>query len=388
MKFFINGTDLNRIGVVQNEVGRYYYNGTSYYKPWLKNFDNAVPPAGYKTYTNGSHASYLYQKALDFSYRAGGVITMDEDVKILSKTYTDGSYCKVQTSRGNIFFVHTYKWRNVGDLVKAGQAICQIAPENVSGVPPHLHIFKEGGKVRDLILVDNSMIAIGKRVEFTKVTNLRHDPTKPTVDAKIQVGAVATVIGGPRKYPIDNVSYTFWDVKFNNEQGWAYDGNMKVTTKAQTNVDGSSPPPPKTCEQRLAELKKSLDASWKAQLDEERAKHLKTQKLLAECNGVKKDLETQLATVKTDLGLCMGRNEFLEIQAEADTNTIKALTDDKKACQDKNTQLVKDNEKLKEELALCKEGNDGCLTVLSKLFKRDDGLSLGLKEGTSEKTKK
>ena len=94
MKFFLNGTDLNKVGVVQNEVGKYYYNGVSYYKPWLKNFNTATPPAGYKTYTNGSHSKYLSQRAIDFSYRAGGVITMNEDVKILAKSYTLGAFCK------------------------------------------------------------------------------------------------------------------------------------------------------------------------------------------------------------------------------------------------------------------------------------------------------
>ena len=140
---------------------------------------------------------------------------------------------KVQTSKGIIFFVHTYKWRNVGDLVKAGQQICQIAPENVSKVPPHLHIYQENGKVRDLILADNDMKK-DDHVEWARATNIRQGPAlsfKVNVTASKEAVAVISRAG---TWEADGYTWKF--VHHPDFQGYAVQKNMLKTSRAGNDV--------------------------------------------------------------------------------------------------------------------------------------------------------
>lgn len=66
---------------------------------------------------------------------ANGVITV--------ATSSENGYCKldIDNSNINVFYVHTYKWVKAGTRVKAGDKICEIAPESANGgVPVHLHL--------------------------------------------------------------------------------------------------------------------------------------------------------------------------------------------------------------------------------------------------------
>lgn len=242
MKIYAGGKSLAEVPVTQNEVGWYYWNGASYYKPVLAEFDTASLPTGYKKYTNGSHTAYLSQNAIDFSIVAGTAITFSEEVTVLLSSTGSGSFCKLSTSRGIIYLVHTYKWAS--GKVPAGTQVCQVAPQSVTGFAPHLHIYKEGGRVRDIILGIESMKK-GDYVEFFKDTNMRGDPTKPAIDVVVKAGAVAQIIDGPRTYAPTGTPYPHFDVKFLNRTGWVFDQNMKVTDKRElTDHAGGIPTPP------------------------------------------------------------------------------------------------------------------------------------------------
>lgn len=172
---YASGKDLATVPVTQNEVGKYYRNSAgTYFKPILAEFDTATLPSGYKTYIGGSHAKYVSnanRNPIDFSLVAGTVITANFDVYIRGFTLADGSWCKAQIAGTSTMlgFVHTYQWAK--GLVKAGQPICKIAPQSVTGFAPHLHMDEWTGlKIRELILDGDFKMAdtlkIGNRVKI------------------------------------------------------------------------------------------------------------------------------------------------------------------------------------------------------------------------------
>lgn len=165
MKIFANGKSLTQIGVTQNEAGRYYWSPTlgKYYTPVLKDFDTAKLPAGYKTYTNGSHTEYLYQNAIDFAIGQDAKITADKPFTVIQSSFSDGSFIKGVIDGITVYLVHTYMFAKANTTVAAGNQICKVAPQSVSGVPPHLHIFQSGGKIRTKLLAGENMVTIPAR---------------------------------------------------------------------------------------------------------------------------------------------------------------------------------------------------------------------------------
>lgn len=158
VKFAINGKTLDKLPVVQDGKGTYYWNGSSYFKPVLKDFDNAKLPSGFKKYTDGSHKAYSYQNAIDFSASGGLPITADRPVKITYKASDKGGYCVVEAEGVRHFLTHIDydSVPAVGTTVKAGNTICKILKMEGS----HLHYFaKQGDKylnVKDIILRYNT----------------------------------------------------------------------------------------------------------------------------------------------------------------------------------------------------------------------------------------
>jgi len=208
MKFFANGKNILEYGVVQNETGVYYFNGKTYFKPLLKDFDTATPPAGYKKYTNGSHASYLSQRALDFSVPQGYIITCDTAVTPKVSSTNLGSFVKIQVGTKIVYLVHTYQWGAVGKAIPAGKPICQIAPQSVSKAAPHLHIYGDGFKIRDSLM---ATLKIGDIIEFTDTTNVRKgNATTYDITAKAVKGAKGKIKDGPRA----GSGYTWYDIEF------------------------------------------------------------------------------------------------------------------------------------------------------------------------------
>lgn len=261
---YANGKDLATCPVTQNEVGRYYWNGNTYYRPTLDIFNNAPLPNGFSVYLNGSHAPYStnpLRNPIDFSLTAGTKITMNVDVTILSTNPKDGSWCKTVINGTNInpAFVHTYKWAS--GLVRAGNVICEVAPQSVTGFDPHLHADIWGSYLlRNLILNGDVTMAdtfkVGDFVTFTGPMNLRAgagDGFKAS--HSILENAVGKIKDGPRssqnkqfygKGSTSNIndSYTWFDLEFLDTTGWVAQTNRLVKSKSTkiTNVNAALPP--------------------------------------------------------------------------------------------------------------------------------------------------
>lgn len=379
MKIFIGGVPLDKIGVTQNEYGWYYWNGSSYYKPTLSGFDNAKLPAGYKKYTDGSHSKYLSQKAVDLTAIANRAITFDTSVTVLSSSSSLGSYCKVRTPEGNVFLVHTDRWKSGG--VPAFEPVCYI--KDMAG--SHLHIYLEGGWIRDIIL-DTQHMEKGDRVEWTRDTNIRQgNGTSYPVNTTAKQGAVATL----RSLEVRKADgYDWMDVEHPGVTGWAVTKNMVKTDKEMTNSDGSLIAPPKTCDERIKEAVDSTTHTWSLRLSEEQEAHKKTQLALVEVNDQKKALEAQLARVEQDYTLCQERNEKLESDLKDLTKLLKEASDRILSLEARNRKLEADNAKLKADLEECQGGvTPGCLAALAQLANKllewlnGNKLSLGLQKG-------
>lgn len=318
---YANGKDLATVPVTQNEGGKYYWNGSVYFKPVLGEFDTATPPAGFKAYLGGSHTVYLgnaQRNPIDFSLVAGTVITMNVDVQVLASTLADGSWCKVQIVGTNIIlaFVHTYKWAS--GIVKAGNAICIVAPQSVTGFAPHLHNDDWSGlgrKIRDLILngdyKDMATFKIGDKIIFTEKQNKRGGAGTGFQDmGAYEVGEIATIKDNPRASQNSlfygkgssnktNDSYTWYDtISSSGQSFWVADmGKFRLATPEEV-----SPPKPQ---------------------------EPTTPPELVECQSRVKSLEKEIGTLESKLGACEGsRSELVvqkgELEAKANAFELEA----------------------------------------------------------------
>ena len=345
---YVGGKDLSTAPVTQNEIGKYYRNSAGvYYKPTLAEFDNAKPPAGYSTYIGGSHAGYInnaQRNPIDFSLVAGTVITMNVDIKILSSTLADGSWVKVQIVGTDIMlaFVHTYRWANINTVVKAGNQICQVAPQSVTGFPPHLHADDwsgKGRKVRELILKgDYTMGSFkkGDKVIITDTQNIRQAPAGKVTGSSI-IGQTGTIYDNPRNAVADGVNYTWWDIHFDGAgSGWLADvGKFKLYTAPEPKPpqEPEKPVEPSECQKQVESLKEQL-------------KGLESK--LGACESKRKLLEAE----KGDLGKEIKR---LDTELEQMVEDIKELMDKNELLEGENKRLVLDREELVTEISKLKE---------------------------------
>lgn len=176
VKTYIDGVELSKIPVIQNEKGVYYFSPeiNKYYKPLLKDFDTAKPPKGYYKYgagifqkkPAGSHASANYsgvnikeQLAIDFSAIALGKskLTYNRVVEVMG-VYGSGvqKYMvvgfgdkKKGVYRYQDTIVHVKTNRKVGEKIKAKEPVCTVYFD-------HFHMFtKRYGKpypIRERVL--------------------------------------------------------------------------------------------------------------------------------------------------------------------------------------------------------------------------------------------
>jgi hypothetical protein len=341
---YANGKDLALAPVTQNENGKYYRNSAgTYFKPILSEFDNASLPSGYKTYIGGSHAKYVSntnRNPIDFSLVAGTVMTMNVDVKILSSTLSDGSWVKVGIVGTDIIlaFVHTYRWANTGTIVKAGNQICQIAPQSITSFAPHLHMDEwanKGRKVRGLILNGdfNMGKAIkGKRYEFTNTDklNVRDVPDGKQVVMQLPEGKKA--VGLALTDGVSAGGYV-WNLYAGNEWGgWVADNWSKETTRAVTDINGKAVDlaEVQTLKAEINRLTGELVASQEAlKMAEDRVKFLeedkktwegeieKLEKEVLDAKDLAKRFEAQYIEVVTELNeLKAGRDNWLNRLAD------------------------------------------------------------------------
>jgi hypothetical protein len=149
IKLFANNKNFNSLPTVQNEVGTYYYNGKNYYKPVLAEFNNAKLPSGYKKYTDGSHKSYLKERAIDFSQVAGTKVTASEGLLLNQYLYSKAKKkCGIELVYGNLHIIIYHvkcdkpsKYRfKPNEVIATVMTQAENQASGVGAVPPHIHI--------------------------------------------------------------------------------------------------------------------------------------------------------------------------------------------------------------------------------------------------------
>lgn len=357
---YASGKDLAAVPVTQNEIGVYYRNSAgTYYKPVLADFDTANPPVGYKKYTNGSHLKYatnVNRNPIDFSIIAGANLTMNVDVTVLGSNPGDGSWCKVQPVGSSlvIALVHTYQWRT--GVVKAGNIICKIAPQSVTGFAPHLHLDEwsnKGYKIRDLVLNGNIKMGnfkIGTKIEFTAIQNIRSGSgTSYRITGQTKVGQLGVIKDGPRVAD----GYTWWDIQFEGGgTGWVAEvGKFKVYVAPV--IPPVIEPPVGNCDEYIKQVK-LLQTEIEALKNDYRA-----------LQGVRDSLEQEGQLIKE-------RNTYLEGVVKNHNNETAQLEGEIVRLQDDLKKEKQQYMLIVEELNELKRGRDTWLNrladMLHKLF--------------------
>lgn len=360
--FKADGKDLAQVPMTQNENGVFYRNSAgTYYKPILANFDNASLPSGYRKYIGGSHAKYLSnsnRNPLDLSIVAGANLTANVDVKVLGSTPNDGSWCKVQPVGSDMVvgLVHTYQWRS--GIVKAGNIICKVAPQSVTGFAPHLHIDEwsnKGRRIRELILngdFNMSTFKKGDKIKITATQNIRKAPAG-TITGDSKVGWTGFIYDNPRDAVLDGKNYTWYDIHFDGGgSGWLADvGKFEIYT----------PEPPKPPVDPILELKERINTLTKeieGLREALRASESKNVELKAE-------LDDKIEEMQSLAG------EAGELKAEMKTLEEKygTLMIEKKTLANTNMELVRELNEMKEKVNM--KWWDKLAEVLANLFKKE-----------------
>lgn len=281
------------------------------------------------------------QNAIDLSAVAGHPIYAVHDGTIVNATSSYGGYCTLDIGEAfYVLYVHTAKWLPTGTKVRRGQKIAEV--KSMTGSHLHLGLKNKTGKAP------------------------HPDP----------MGYMDRVTKYDSKYAII-------------KKMWFKNGAINWALFPDSHLKGTD------CEQRVKEAVESNTRTWQAKLLEEQKKHAATQKLLVEKNGEVKELEVELAGVKQDLQLCMERNEKLEQDIKDYANIFRQQNERIQALEEKNSQLVGENQELAEKLADCQGGDQpsGCAVPLGYLVNKlstifnGSTLSLNLEEEGEKGTK-
>lgn len=256
---YIDGKDLATFPVTQTESGKYYGKTSSgpYFKPLLKDFDNAKLPSGYKKYYKGSHyrhRSNPKRNPIDFSIVPNKKVTFSHNLKVISFSTSRGPWikCNIIGTPYMVAFVHIYKYPKVGSVIRAGQQVGLIAPKAVSEYAAHLHIDEwTGYSIRKMILEGRFVdpkLGSGSKLIATKDMNFRDYDLKKIGTAKknsvCMIGSFYKTSDGYDYYKV-----TFWD-----KAGCIADTKYnKLTDKEVTNLNGSKAD---DCEERVNRLQK------------------------------------------------------------------------------------------------------------------------------------
>lgn len=288
LKIFIDGQEAKLFPITQNEDGVYYWNGKTYFRPYLRDFNNATLPAGFKKYSNGSHSYTNYngvniavQKAIDISVVGGKKITSNYPCEIRISTTNAGSYCLARftgTPEGtvDVWLAHTMNWPKTGTKLKAGDQIALVATKKhmealgYANWGEHVHTYgKVNGNqylLRKILL--QSDVAKNKNAVLLKDINLRKDKTtKAELILTVKKGAVVRVTSEDYY----NEGYEWRYVEFWKDYGLLWKGwmavirdGMKITDKPITNANGVIPQPPVVpapvdpCDEKMKSLQVEL----------------------------------------------------------------------------------------------------------------------------------
>lgn len=358
--FYANGVPITSIGVTQNDEGVYYWNGRNYCTPLLKDFDTFQPPKGCKKYKNGSHGplynggQYYYQKAIDFAIPQEQVITANKDCEVLATDHNLGSYMLVKIDGLKVFLVHTYKW-SYGHI-RAGEPICRIAPTSVSGVGPHLHIYAEGKRIKDILLSAKVRkgFAKGTIVETTTDVFLRKAPCKEEDKVIIPKGKLAKILTLVKQDCGHSWQYvTVPDNPVGFREGW-----VAIEYLKEHPFDGVTDPLRK-CVKEKSELEINLD---KCQSELTRVTK-ELQSVKSELNNVTQELrntQKELGNKNKQLQKCIKEYNKVVEERQKCLSDKKNIEDELKECKSENRKLKDLVNKLTRELEKCNNEVEEC----------------------------
>jgi hypothetical protein len=361
---YLGGKDLAECPVTQNDSGKYYWNGSSYFKPVMSKFNNAKLSSGYKAYYNGSHKKYIghnYRHPWDISARGGLTIKANFDVKIITATTANGSWVKANIvgTPYMLVFVHVDRWAKIGSVVKAGGTICKI--KSMSG--SHLHIDEwTGEKIYNLIVhgdFNMSKVSKGKKYEFnnTDKLNIRDVPNgKVVLD---QIPAKKKVVGLAVSNSVRSGNYNWNLYAGHGWGGWIAENWSKETSRAITDING-----------------KEIVASDCS----------KQEKEILELNNRINTLTKEIKGLRIELRASEGKNADIKAKLEGRLEEIEGYKEEVKAWEDKYATLMIEKKTLANTLSeTVKELNeikkkdcikivvDNFLNWLSKLIGKKNG---------------
>lgn len=364
-KILLGGKDLAEHPVTQNDTGKYYWNGSSYFKPVMAKFNNATLPSGYKAYYNGSHRGYVnnsIRHPWDISARGGLTIKMNVDVKIISATSADGGWVKANIigTPYMLAFVHVDGWARVGSIVRAGSTICKIKTMKGS----HLHIDEwTGEKIYNLIVngdFNMSKVSKGKRYEFTNSDKLNVRDVPNGKQIVLQLPENKKVVGLALTDGVSVNNYMWNLYAGNGWAGWIADNWSRETTRAITDRDGVTINVERL-EKDMRALEEQLEACKK-----ENQSHLLN---LEEAEEREADLRRSLSHWESDYSLKVAELEDLK-------KDLKKWEDQYATLKIKFNTLENDKLKIQKELDVLKQGRDDWINkladILHKLFNKNN----------------
>ena len=220
-------------------------------------------------------------------------------------------------------------------------------------------------KFPNLSLSGGTTMKIGDRVELTAISNIRGGSSTsfPKV-GDVAAGAVGEVIDGPRTAD----GYTWYDIRFLNNQGWIANVNntrLQVTTKPISNVDTTVPVvnPCASQNAKIIELEKQI-LNYKAIED----------RYIKEAS----DYKAVIAKMDED-------NKELRRTKQLLLDDIKVLEDSYKIVQGERDDFGARNESLTVEVAKLKEELNRCKNMSLEDLKFSDllvwvGIKLGIRK--------
>lgn len=259
--------DFRNLPIVQDPRGVYFWNGSNYYEPNYKEWDNNIIPAGYNRYTDGSHSqnwTFSYggkihkQYAWDLYLEAWTPIYCDLPMKIEfiygNHTVADG-YVLASCGEFLVMFGHCYTDKPIGTIIENDY----IVKTNPSMYHVHLCGLKnnEAFDIASEVLKEELPLPsfdINSIVRLVSETNLR---LNAGVNTEVLGTGLVNAQGKILSKPIEIDGFNWQSIRFGDAEGFMYTGNMVLASdNLITNLDGSS-----TCSSLLQKTQTELSSA-------------------------------------------------------------------------------------------------------------------------------
>lgn len=350
--------DLSKAPVVQDPNGVYFWNGSSYYEPSYKDWDNGIIPVGYSRYSDGSHSIYnsFYwngvnhkQLAWDLFMPSWTILRADVDVKIEyiygNHTVSSG-YLLISFTDGTNQYVallgHAYTDNQVGQVISAGEVIAKT-----NGSMGHLHLAgiknNQTFDIAEIFLKEPKPLPsfdINQNIELVADTNLR---ANAGLNSDITGLGVSGAIGTITSKAILVDDFNWQSVRFVDGEGFMYTGNMQISNKPSTKLNGQ---PTDDCNIRLKEVEAELLTAHRT-IEGYESGQLELERQLNDLSGILEGERVEAENIRSynqELLKKLDEDRLLMLDYE---ELLKAK--DKEIANEKNTseQLKKVNEELK-----------------------------------------